>query len=211
MATQLGLYNAALRHLKLRKLSALTDSVESRRILDGAYTNLLDAVLAQGNWKFAMRTSELSYDTDVTPTFGPNRAFSKPTDLVRLYALSTDEYLRNPLLDFREEAGYWYATFDTLYLSYVSNDASYGGGLSSWPALFTIYVEYWLACQVAKRLNPEINLDELKKERDDALAEALAKDAIAKPVSFPPAGNWVRARANGSTRRDRGHRGKLIG
>ena len=210
MTTKLRLYNDALRYIKHRKLSGLTESVESRRVLDDAYTGLVDAVLEQGGWKFAMRTSELSYDTDVTPTFGYARAFAQPADFVRLYALAHDEYQNNPLLDFKEEAGYWYSHYDTVYVSYVSNGVTYGGDLSVWPETFARYAALWLANEVVERLNPEMDPDRIERKMRSALTDALAKDAIAMAPRFMHQGTWTRARGT-SNRRDRGNRGSLIG
>lgn len=213
MTTKLRLYNDALRYIKHRKLSGLTEARESRRVLDDAYTGFVTAVLEQGNWRFALRSSEMTYDSDITPSFGYTRAFAKPTDFVRLYALSHDEYMNNPLLDFKEEAGYWYTHYDTLYLSYVSNDTLYGGDLSAWPETFARYAALWLANEVVERLNPEMDPDRIERKMRSALADALAKDALATATQFMHQGTWTRARGAGRSaqRRDRGNRGSLIG
>ena len=195
MATKLGLYNRALvSNLGLRKLSGLTEAVEPRRVLDTAYDSFLDAVLEQGNWKFALRTVNLDYDPDVTPGFGHNRAFSKPSDYIRLYVLATDEFCNTPLLDMDEDGSYFYASVDEVFLRYVSNDASYGGDLTKWPEAFSKYAASWLANEVVLRLSPE-SKDNVQREMDKNLKDALAKDCLAMPTRFMRQGSWTTARS----------------
>ena len=94
---QLGLYNQALYLLGERSLASLTENREPRRILDVVWRGAVKFCLEQGQWKFALRTSKLTYSTDVIPTFGYSRAFERPTDCVRLSKMCSDEYLKTPL------------------------------------------------------------------------------------------------------------------
>lgn len=198
MATKLGLYNRALvSNLGLRKLASLTEAVEPRRVLDTAYENFLAAVLEQGNWKFALRTVALAYDTDVTPGFGHNRAFSKPTDYVRLSVLALDEFCNTPLLDMDEDGSYFYSSVDDVYVRYVSNGANYGGDLTRWPEAFSKYAASWLANEAAPRLAPDKVADVAAIVARN-LKDALSKDCIAMPTRFMKAGTWTSARGGQS-------------
>lgn len=210
--TQLTLYNGALRELGERKLASLSENREPRRALDDVYESALKYCLEQGHWKFAQRTSKITYAAGFTPSFGYLRQFAKPSDLVKLSRISADEYLVNPLLHYTDEAGFWFADIDDIYVSYVSNDASYGGDKTLWPATYVLWVERYLASLVAKRLTQSsTDLKELKKETEAALDDALAKDAIQGPVKFAPEGAWTAARRGaGAQRRVIGH-GPLIG
>ena len=214
MATLLGLYNGALRNIGERRLANLAESRESRRELDDAYTGLVNYVLSRGYWKFAMRTTKISYSPSITPPFGYQRAYEKPVDLVRISKICQDEFLNTPLLQVQEDGVYWFGPVDDVYVQYVSNDASYGGDLSRWPETFNKYAEAYLATEVGPRLKPEINVAALTAAAKALLAEAQAVDAMAGPTEFPPAGLWTSARGKGYVsggRRDRGGRGQLIG
>jgi hypothetical protein len=35
-----------------------------------------------------------------------------------------DEFMRTPLTDYADEAGYWFSDYDTIYVRYVSDDAA---------------------------------------------------------------------------------------
>lgn len=215
MATSaLTIYNNTLILLGQPTLSALTDSVENRRLLDKIWDeNARDHCLEQGLWNFAMRTSEINYDSSVTsPDFGFQYAFSKPSDWIRTVDFASDEYFRNPLthLDYVDEQGYWWADYTVLYLRYISNDTSYGYDLSLWPQSFVRYVEAYLAEMIAPRLSvSEDKLITLMKITQKRLVDARSKDALNEGAKFFPVGNWVRARRGGSRFSDRGVRNRL--
>lgn len=215
MTSQLTLYNGALRLLGQPKLTALTDTIEPRRLLDGAWDeNARDFCLEQASWNFALRASSIEYDSSVSPDFGFQRAFVKPSDWLRTYRLASDEYFLSPLtdFDFSDEQGYWWADYTTIYVSYVSNDAAYGYDLSLWPQTFVRYVEAYLAEQVAPRIDQSLEgQDKIEKRTKKALVNAMAKDALNEGAKFPPAGSWTRSRGSGWRRRDWGSRRRLTG
>jgi len=216
--TKLILYNRALRILGERQLHSTTGLTEARKpryLLDGAWNdNLRENCLEAGLWNFAMRTVQASYDSDVTPSFGHTYAFSKPTDFIRTAEVSTDEYFSEPLLSYTDEQGYWYASVQTVYFKYVSDDSSYGLDYSIWPDSFTNYVAHHLAGEIITGLTKD---HDFTKEFLDLLNRSLVyaknKDAMAEPTKFPPQGNWVRSRrgGTGTSWGDRGSRGRLTG
>jgi hypothetical protein len=195
-ATKLKIYNGALREVGERKLAALTDSVESRRVLDTVWdSEFVDEVLSAGQWNFAARSALVDIDASITPPFGYTNAFTKPTDWVRTIALSEDEYFAYPLRDYTDEAGVWYAESDPLYVKWVSNGADYGNNLANWPANFRIYVETLLASRACTRLTQNENkTEQLIKLSDRRLRKAQATDAMDEAVGRQPPGNWVLSR-----------------
>lgn len=212
--SQLSLYNGALRVLGQSKLSALTDAVENRYLLDGVWDeNLRDDVLSHGNWNFAIRAIESEYDTSVSsPEFGFQRAFTKPTDWIRTTQLASDEYFVHPLtdLEFYDEQGYWWSDLETLYVRYVSNDTSYGYDLSLWPQSFIRYVEAYFALQIAPKVLDRLGVSDLEKKTHRLLLNALSKDALNEGAKFHPPSGWASARRSGP-RGDLGSRRRLIG
>jgi len=214
MATsRLEIYNSACILCGERILTALTDSVKARRLLDHVWDNDgVKACLEEGQWRFARRTVKLDYDTDLTTDFGYNRSFSKPTDWVATSAVCTDEYFTTPLLEYADEADYWYAEVDEIYVKYVSNDASFGGDLSLWPATFADFVAAHFARKIVRALTHDTDkILEVEQEEKDRLKTAKSKDAMTEPQKFPPPGNWTTSRYGGRSTRDRGNRGQLIG
>lgn len=217
--TKLGLYNAALGLLHERKLSGLTEEVEPRRVLDEIWdrgAGAVQAVLEQGLWNFATRTSQLDASTDITISFGHTSGFETPSDYVRLIALSGDEFFNISLTahQFVEEAGTWYASIDPIYIRYVSNDASYGANYALWPETFTRYVESYLAAEASPRVTKDAEMTKsmyaLAKTRR---IDARSKDAMNEGTALRPVGSWQRARRRGysNSRSDRGTRSSLIG
>lgn len=202
MATQLSLYNDALFHLGERKLAALTDSGEPRRVLDELYAGARSYCLEQGNWKFAQRATKMVADPSITPSWGPVNGFEKPTDYVRLSAQCYDEYFTNPVENIMEEAGFWYADVDEFYLKYVSNHTSYGYDMSRWPESFALYVSLYLAWRAAPRIAAD-KTAEIDTEMAKAKLNALSKDAVSGPMQRLPQGRWVTARGRINKERSR--------
>lgn len=221
MTTRLELYNAALLICGERFIASLSEDREPRHLLDHVWDN--DGVkqcLEAGQWRFAMKAVLLDYDTSIVPEFGYRRAFQKPTDWCATSAVCSDEYFNVPLTRYIEETGYWFSDLDELFVRYVSNDASFGGDLSIWPAKFADFV----ACHFASKIILKLSSDENKLKMilgDDfsgnnkgllavARKQAKSHDAMAGPTTFPAKGSWVSSRLRGG-RRDRGSRSTLVG
>ena len=212
MTDKLSIYNGALTILGERKLANLTVNEEARKKLDDIWdNNMRDRVLQHGQWKFAIRTAKLEASPSVTPSFGYQFAFDKPSDWIRTTAVCLDEYLKQPLTQYSTEAAWWFADNEIIYVGYVSNDAQYGYDYSLWPANFTEYVEHYMAYKVAPRLTGLDYSDKvLFAKRRIALTEAKATDAMEDPAKFPPAGSWSSSR-RGFRSGERGNRNQLIG
>lgn len=221
MTNRLALYNDALLLVGERDLTGLTVVEETRYLLDHVWNNGgVDSCLEEGQWEFAMRTVRIDYDPGITPDYGYNRAFDKPSDWILTSAVCSDEFFRVPVLRYVDEAGFWYSDLDSLYVRYVSNDASYGGDLSLWPKSFTEFVAaHFAALIVLKISNDEDRLRLfLSPERPErgirgrALLKAKARCAMASPTQVSAQGGWSLARTRGVSRRDGGgNTGSLIG
>jgi hypothetical protein len=210
---QLSIYNQALYLLGERSLASLTENREPRRILDVVWRGAVKFCLEEGQWKFALRTSKLTYSADVVPAFGYRRAFERPSDCVRLSKVCSDEYLKTPLLEYNEEAGWWFADVDDIYVSYVSDGLDFGNDYANWPETFATYVSIYVATQSGLRIcQSERTMEKLEKDLKKAKRDALSKDALQGSTQFLPQGSWVSARrAGGRSRYDRGSRSTLIG
>ena len=195
MTSKLTLYNGALMVLGERP-TTLTENRESRRVLDRIWdTGLRELALSAGLWNFATRTFQIEYTPDVEPSFGYTRAFEKPTDWVRTVALSADPYFNAPLNQYDDQAGYWFADIDTLYVKIVSKDEAYGYDLSLWPVNFARYAEALMALQGCERITQSgTKKKDVAVIMEDRLSRAKNTDAMNESAKFPPTGSWVTAR-----------------
>jgi hypothetical protein len=198
MTTKLLLYNAAIRKLGQERLGTLAEASTARYALDDAYDETLGYCLEQGYWNFAMRAVQVDASTSVVPTFGYQFAFPKPPDFVRIYGMSAEETMRQPLLEFVDEPNYWYANQDPVFVKYVSNDGAYGADLSIWPATFAEYVATRLAVETCKKITGDKPTADMRKEEKRAKIDAASKDAMNEPAGFMPTGSWARSRGGGA-------------
>ena len=212
-ATQLGLYNEALRLIGERRLASLSENREPRRVLDDIWNDgARDYCLEQGQWNFAMRAVEIEASTTTVPEFGYINAFDKPNDHIRTAGVCEDEYFTTPLVRMVEEVGFWLADIDPIYVRYISKDSSYGFDLDRWPATFTKYVAAFLASEAVFTLTQSAEKQNyILQIMMRRLQDARSKDAMADPTSFMPQGNWSASRRGSRSRSDRGNRGNLIG
>lgn len=216
MTTRLQLYNTALRHIGESNLSSLTENREPRRVLDQVWDDgFINAILEQGFWKFAARSVKIAFDPSVTPDFGYRYAFAKPDDFVQVAQVCSDEYFNTPLLKYTDEGAYWFTDLDEIYVQFISNGASYGNNLATWPESFNMYAGYALANEIVERLTQSAaKKDAIFKQMKFFLMEAKSKDAMKNPTKFAPPGQWTQSRGgmggNGG-RRDGGNRGGLLG
>lgn len=214
MATRLGLYNAALLEIGERGLSSLTEDREPRRVLDTVWNDsAIRYCLSKGQWKFATRSVRLEPSTSIAPGFGYQNAYPLPSDFVRTTAVFADEYGNVPLTAYRQEARHIFADIYPIYVSYVSDDDTYGGDLASWPEEFARFVTVYLASRIVWRITQnQSKTDDLRKLMRFLEREAKSSDAMEDPTKFPPLGSFERARlGRTSGRRDRGSRSTLTG
>lgn len=196
MATQLQLYNTALRCIGARPLESVTEEQEARRYLDASADLALDTCLRSGFWNFAMRVTQR--DPDVTaPTFDFTFAYTKPADWVRTRDISASQTLHPPLIRFQDETGFWVCDVKPLYVRYVSNDANFGGNLTLWPSDYLEFVGAYLGSLIYSQTTGH-SLTELaaykKTVLDPAKKAALAHDAMDGPAEQRPLGSWASAR-----------------
>jgi len=207
MATQLGIYNGALRILKERKLLSLTENREPRRLLDDVWADgrtegAVQYCLQVGPWTFARRTVQIDYSPSITPAFGYRYAFDQPADMVKPVMICADERMKSPVLEYSDERHYWYSDLQTMYVTYVSDGLTYGGDMSLWNEKFIKLVEAHLAREIAGNVTNDSNIIAYaEKAYDEARKEAMSDDAMRQPTRFMPPGQWTTARHGNSLNR----------
>lgn len=196
MTTKLRLYNGALAHCSTVRLANLTEDRKERYELDAVYDDTLAECLELGLWKFAKRTVQMFADPDIEPSFGKPYAFPFPEDYVRTIAFCTDEELKVEVEDWQEENEVWYADIDTIYLSFVSNDLTYGGDLGKFTPSYTAFVETRLALKAALPITRDkVTRNDLLQLDQQALRTAKRLDAVDEPIKYSPPGRLVGSRS----------------
>jgi len=202
--TRLKLYNDSLTLCGERALTSLSETGKARRVLDQVWDNGgVRYCLEQGQWQFAIRTQQIGEDPDVDLQFGWAYAFDKPTDWVSTIKLCSDERMEQPLLRYLDETDYWRADITPIWVSFVSDDAAYGGDLARWPQTFCDYAAAEFAAKIIHDLTGDrerverllgrpgdINGGELARRRLIAKSRAM----MTQPQRMAPAGSWVRSR-----------------
>jgi hypothetical protein len=199
MATdKLKIYNMALGHLLERRLRSLSENREPRRVLDDYWDQEVAYCLERKMWNFIQRAVTIDASTSVTPAFGFLYAFPLPDDWIRTKKISSVPTLDPPLLQMKEESGFWYTNITPIYVSYNSNNPQYGMDLSLWPASFIDYVALRLARKACGRIPGKAELlagaDGLINQEKKACTVAAANCAMNDPVGFAPMSSWVRSR-----------------
>lgn len=211
--TKFSLFNNALtRHLGERALSQseFTGNTQERsRVLNGIWNDsFVEDCLGDGLWTFATRTSMFDFSPSVNTAFGYQYSYNLPDDLIRTAGFWSDENLVNPITRYTEEAGYWFCDYQTVFISYISSDASYGADMTRWPPEFCRWIECYLAWQGCLRITGDAALTmALEKRYKQLQVKSRSRNAMQKPTTFPATGSWVRSRIGGwGTDRGRGSR-----
>ena len=199
MTDRLGLYNSALVfHIGANPLTALTDDRPEREALDIAWdANAVKTCLEMGQWNFAIRSQRKEFEPSVTPEYGYQYAFEKPSDFVRTASVCSDEYFEEPIKEYTDEVGYWWCDLQQIYVRFVSDDAQFGLDYSKWPQNFTRMVEAYLAMMICKRTSYAEKFDDIAGAFESWKTMAKATDAMEQPSRKNPAGSWRRARGGG--------------
>lgn len=195
-ASQLSLYNKALRWLEERQLASLTEPREPRRLLDAEWEDAVNTCLYMAYWKFAIRQVMATPDSAAVPNFGRKYSFRKPDDWVKTYQISTDDRFFMLYRDFVDENNIWYGDPPTLYIRYVSRDPNFGWNLGYWTPGFVEYLAGYLALLIAPRIKQsEEKVTAIEKRLARTKAAAMASDAMDGPPGRIPIGTWAASRA----------------
>jgi hypothetical protein len=202
---KLTIYNGAARLLGERAFASLTEDNKARRIFDDVWDDgLVDYCLGQGQWSFATRSSILDASVTIIPDFGYKYAFELPNDFQSLSAICYDEFFSKPITEYSLEAGVLYCGETSIYIKYVSNDASYGGNYSLWSTTFGDFVKTKLALDACIVLTKNAAMaDRLAKDLQNVRKVAMNNDLRNKPPVKPESGSWVSNRLNNSRQKDR--------
>ena len=90
-ASYVNIANIALRSLGVARITALSDSVESARVINDIYEHVRDEMLAAHPWNFAIEYSDTLAENADTPDFDYDYSYALPSDCIRVIELEDAE------------------------------------------------------------------------------------------------------------------------
>ncbi len=195
MADRLTIYRGALRLLGPSNLAKLTEDRPERHALDAAWESSVNEMLGEGMWNFAIRTVSLEQDEDIEPRFGYKFGFRKPDDWLRTVGISETAEFIEGLPNYEDEADYWYADPEVIFIRYVSNDEDFGWNVGSWRQAFSKALEALLAFECGLPISGDRgNRNDIYQLYEKRLKRAKTLDAVDERVRMQPVGRLVRSR-----------------
>lgn len=195
MATKLQLYNQALSRLGPVRLTGLTENRPERIAFDQHYDEVMQEMLESGLWEFSLRTQEWTPDIDAVDSINGQYVYNKPSDYVRLRKISPDQSQTYEDLSYKREGEVILSDYSTLFVTYVSNHASYGANVGIYPQLFA---NAFADC-LALRANLPITKDrgtsaDLERKFARSLMQAKRADAVDERIKTKQPGTWTQSR-----------------
>jgi hypothetical protein len=199
MLSRTQVINNGLRIIGANLIADPDEDTESARQAKGVYEQTVLAELESHAWSFAKAQAVLPQSA-VNPLFGFQRAFTIPSDFVKLVELenrwafySVRNIDTNPMPAFEVQGRSILTNFDApLRISYL-RDLS--GDPTLWPPLFAETVSAALAGALAMTLTKSQGVVETaEKLYRKATRRATQSNAIQKPPAHIPDGSWITAR-----------------
>ena len=184
-------YNKAFFSLGLNQIISNTDDSDRRAKADVCVgLGLVETVLEDVGWTFAITSQEMNYDPSLEPDWGYNRVFAKPSDMHRLDGVFSDSFFRTPLKDYTDEGDNWFCGIDVIYVQYVKT--SFLTNPDSWPQYFLNVVAEYMAVEIGTILEGDMENARLRLEA--CKREARSTDAMRGPPQMIKQGRWAGSR-----------------
>lgn len=195
-ASQLGIFNKALRFAEERKLASTSENREPARYLNDEWSDAVLFCLSQGFWNFSIRQQQVTNDSNQSPNFGYQYCFTKPADWVRTFQVADNEGFNPTLRRYFDQNNVWYADISPIYVQFVSSDPNFGWNMAFWTPGFVEYLSAYLAWLIAPRIKQSGDkVDRLEKLVKQKRLSALSVDTMDLPPGQMPYGTWVQSRA----------------
>ncbi len=200
------IFNDALLIMGLDEINENDDDSNRRAKLDRALdADLVESVLEDTGWHFGLTSTKSQFNPSIEPEFGYQRGHNHPTNLLVLYGIYSDEYMRDPHKLYQDEGEIFFTDLDDLYIQYVDIDFIANPG--NWPAYFRKLIAARMAKDAANSLKGE-GADAVysDKEYEKRLRKAMSADVMNAPPRILAPGNWTTARQRTGSRGDRSGR-----
>lgn len=185
MATQLEIYNEALRLIGEHSIASTAVDEEPRYVLDDAYARVIVYCLSQGWWRFAFFTSSVSPSSSSSYP-GYSQAFAKPSNWLRTHSVGVIAGTQFFPVD-------WFEAGSSIAVKYASSVAirfvkgsSTEKDPANWPEVFAKYVAAYLAFECCERItSSRTGKSDVVKVMEERLATARATESYPPPLTLP--------------------------
>lgn len=185
---------------------AVKESKWLRFQLAGTFAPGVRSLVWQQQWRWALKTVELTALDPGTTDGTLSYSFTKPADWAAPNRVYKIEFDRECDLAYREGDGVLYADHSPIYLRYVDKDAVENPAL--WPEYFDNSLYAWLTLQELMEMPdaPAARIQIRQRAFEDTLTNAALRDDMRER---PPINRWggrlVRSRLGTSYENDREH------
>lgn len=194
MASKTELFNKALARIGERPIQEGQNDTPQARACAIAFPTVLEAVLREHPWNFAIKRVVLSPLVE-KPAFGYANYFKIPSDCVRIVQIQTDESKNTPRAfephPYATERGKIACDVNLLYVRYVTKDVEIG----DFDSLALEYFVIRLAAEITMILTNSLDLKEtLRQEARLLLGDAQNIDSTEGYTLPIIEGNWLDVR-----------------
>lgn len=188
--SKVSICNLALTKLGADRITSLDDNVKAAKVLNEVYDEVLESVLTDHSWSFALKRVALTL-LDYTPIFEYTLAYQKPTDCLKI--IGTDDSVAKFKLE-NERILSNTADLKILYIFRQEDSGTYF--MKFVEALATKLASYIAYNIVASRT---LAVDLLKEYKTVMLPEAIASDSQNSSPTEPMQDEWINGRETGPT------------
>jgi hypothetical protein len=192
MASSTEICNTALILIGQEPVITLDDTSKQARLCKRLYDSVLEAILRQYPWTFAIRRIILSRDLE-TPVFGKAYQYTLPTDCLRIIDICVTADDRDYISDseYTVEGNKILTDYEPLYLRYISRPKS----ANLFDPQFCTCLAYRLARVMCQALTADqdllVKLTELETQ---AIQLAQHTQAIEQSPQKVKEGQWIKSR-----------------
>jgi hypothetical protein len=179
--------NRALQKLGAGRIESLTQDHPNARSMNAVFAPVRDAELRKYAWSFAIKRASIAADVD-GPTWGDWNRYSLPNDFICL--VRDNESGRT--VDWKIEGQYILsADASPLEIRYIARITD----TNVWDTLFFEAFAAKLALETCEEITQSTSKKEsIKRDYDEAIAEARRLGAIEKEAQESPEDAWLDAR-----------------
>lgn len=192
MASKVGICNLALIRLGSQPITAITDDTKRAIALNANYDIVLDIVLADNPWNFAISRTTLARLADA-PAFGYSYQYQLPSDCLKVLGIVDETVSGNPdpTIEYKIEGGKLLTEESTVHLKYISRVTDPNLFSPKFLSAFAMR----LAAEIAYHITGNASLKtEIMKEYVMELSGARSVDAQEDTPEVYQSDTWITAR-----------------
>jgi len=183
--TKIGICNLALRKLKLKTITALTEENDSARTMTDIYEYILKEVLCEHPWNFAIKRVLLDTPSGTAPVYEFTYAFDLPVDCLRV--INTEDNVK-----YQVENGKLLCDSSTVNIKYIYYCDDVTLYSQNFIAVFALRLAYEMAYSQAG--SPEMR-QILAQDDARKLGKSKSVDGQESPVEDESEnGSWLDSR-----------------